>query len=79
MDQQELKDRLRALIRQREDLEREATQISDRLTAPGMPGLTGGLIDKEASPTCAAPVICYHTETPPSMPWRCTMHGGATT
>ena len=43
----ELKDRLKSLIKQRDDLEREALAISTRLNAPGQPGLTGGLIDKE--------------------------------
>ena len=47
MQSNELKDRLKELIRQRDALEQEALDISARLTAPGMPGLKGGLIDKE--------------------------------
>lgn len=41
------KAKLRELMAQRDALEREATALSDRLTAPGQPGLTGGLIDKD--------------------------------
>lgn len=47
MQPTELKDQLKELIRQRDALEQEALDISTRLTAPGMPGLSGGLIDKE--------------------------------
>ena len=43
----ELKERLKSLIQQRDDLEGEALAISTRLNAPGQPGLSGGLIDKE--------------------------------
>ena len=47
MQSNELKDKLKELIRQRDALEQEALDISTRLTAPGMPGLKGGLIEKE--------------------------------
>ncbi len=44
---QDLKAKLKDLIAQREALELEVASITARLNAPGMPGLTGGLLDKE--------------------------------
>lgn len=47
IETQELKDRLKGLMSQRDAMESEALQITERLNAPGQPGLSGGLIDKE--------------------------------
>ena len=44
---QNLKDRAKELLKQRDAQEAEAIQITERLNAPGQPGLSGGLIDNE--------------------------------
>ena len=39
---------LKALLERRAELEAEMNAIIARLTAPGMPGMKGGLVDSEA-------------------------------
>lgn len=46
---QDLRSKLQELIRKRDAMESEITGISARLNAPGQPGLSGGLLDKEVS------------------------------
>ncbi|KAL6049639.1 26S proteasome non-ATPase regulatory subunit 9 [Balamuthia mandrillaris] len=38
------------LLRQKDQLEKEIEEVIDYLTGPDMPGLTGGLVDKEGFP-----------------------------
>ena len=54
----ELKDRLKMLMNQRSSMEAEALEITERLNAPGQPGLSGGLIDKEVRNESSCHVIC---------------------
>ncbi len=56
MQVKDLKDRLKALILQRESLEHEAAEISARLDSKGV-GLSGGLIDKEVGPASSCDAI----------------------
>ena len=42
-----LKDEMKRLTAQREEMEREIGERSGRLTGPGGPGLTGNLLDAE--------------------------------
>ncbi len=39
---------LKALADERAGMEREMSDILERLNAPGMPGVSGGLVDAEA-------------------------------
>lgn len=48
-----LKDQLKQLMTEREAIEVEISERSARLTAPGMPGLEGPLVDEEVSCTNA--------------------------
>jgi 26S proteasome non-ATPase regulatory subunit 9 len=45
-----LRDRVKALYAERETLESEMASISERLSAPGAPGLRGALVDREGFP-----------------------------
>lgn len=54
----ELRQQLKQLITQRESLEAQISESSERLNAPGQPGLTGSLLDKEVRQAGAAALPC---------------------
>jgi hypothetical protein len=41
---------LKELIREKDEMEAEIERLTNYLTGPRMPGLTGGLVDKEGFP-----------------------------
>lgn len=42
--------RVRQLVESKDAMEQEIGELMANLTAPGMPGLTGGLVDREGFP-----------------------------
>ena len=45
-----LQDRLKSLAQKKKEIEDEIMTLSECLTAEGMPGLSGSLVDKEGFP-----------------------------
>eukprot|EP00873_Tetraselmis_striata_P046606 jgi/Tetstr1/466870/TSEL_011327.t1 len=58
----ELKASIRALMTEREAMEEEIAERSARLTAPGMPGLKGPLVDSEGFPFANVDVFQVRTD-----------------
>ena len=45
-----LQEKLKELAKKKTEMEQEIGELTECLTAPGMPGLTGNLIDSEGFP-----------------------------